>query len=168
MTGPSYASAAAAASPNRRQTVAQHHVQDLYTPPPTSMPLVAALYLLDNPLFTQTNLNQVSLITKDYLQNWLVWAYHQPVVQEETRRLQLALRMAADQYQLQVPKLNDEHSDASPVDSSPLSDEKQPLVLRDNVVIWEGRLTKEGETACCAVPERFYEVKITDACILLA
>jgi hypothetical protein len=164
MTGPSYATAAAGISPVSRHAGPQHQVQDLYTPTPTSMSLVAALYLLDNPLFTQTNLVQVSLITKDYLQNWLVWAYHQPVVPEETRRLQLALRMAAETYQLQVPKLNDEYNDASPVDSSPLSAKEQPLVLRDKVVLWVGKEMKEGEVPCCAVPARFYEVKNHECC----
>ena len=111
-------------------------------------------------MFTKTKFHQVFLIPKDYLQNWLVWAYHQPVPKGELRRQQLALRMAAESYKLVVPKLDAKYEDPGPIDSSSLSDPTYPLLLRERVVIWDGQKPKDGESACCAVPERYYEVSL--------
>ena len=139
----------------------QHANQELYSPPPTTMTLLAALLLLDNPLYTKTVFNKVFLLSKGYLQNWLTWAYHQPVPPGEIRRLQLAVRLAAESLSLPVPKLNDRFQDPGPIDSTSLSHDECPLVLRDNVVVWNGTQEEgNGMTISCAVPERFYEVRI--------
>jgi hypothetical protein len=132
------------------------------------MTLVAALYLLENPLFTKTKYDKVFLIPRGYLENWILWAYHQPVPQEEMRRLQMGLRMAAEGYSLTIPKLNDAFNDPGPIDSSILSSKGNLLVLRDNVIVWDGA-DKPGKdnVYCSAVPERFYEVSYSE-CLLLA
>jgi hypothetical protein len=157
MTSQPSSFAAAAVSPSVQEDNANQDLE-LYSPPPSSMTLVAALFLLGSPLFTITVFNKVFLLPKDYLENWLIWAYHQPVPPKETRRQQLALRKAAEGLALKVPKLNDPYHDPGPIDSSPLSDDHFPLVLRENVVVWDGTQANENVTLACAVPERFYEV----------
>ena len=135
--------------------------EDLRFPPPTTMPLQAALLLLENPLYTKTVFNKVFLLSKDYLVNWLTWAYHQPVAPEEIRRVQLAIRMAAENASLPVPKLNDPYKDPGPIDSTCLSCDGLPLVLRDNVVLWDGTQNEGVDLVlACAVPEGFYEVRM--------
>mmetsp|Transcript_30782 Transcript_30782/g.45536 ORF Transcript_30782/g.45536 Transcript_30782/m.45536 type:complete len:1052 (+) Transcript_30782:47-3202(+) len=160
MTTPSYA--AAAQPPIRRENGS---MQNLYTPPPTSMTLVAALLLLDNPLFTKTKFDRVYLLPRPYVQNWILWAYHQSVPNDETRRLQLALRMASEYFRLTMPKLGDDFHDPGPIDCSTLAEETRPLVLKENVEVWDGKENeKTGEEEksdlvyCCAVPERFFEL----------
>jgi hypothetical protein len=158
MTSQPSSFAAAVSSSVHDDNANQDLYLELYSPAPSSMTLVAALLLLDSPLCKITEFNEVYLLSKDYLQNWLTWAYHQPATTGETRRQQLALRKAAEGLALQVPKLNDPYHDPGPIDSSPLSDDKYPLVLRQNVVVWDGTQTKEDLTLACAVPERFYQV----------
>lgn len=154
---PSYAATATAYEQDH-----QHVNQELYSPPPSTMTLLAALLLLDNPLYTKTVFNKVFLLSKGYLQNWLTWAYHQPVPPGEIRRLQMAVRLAAESLSLPVPKLNDPFQDPGPIDSTSLSDDECPLVLRDNVAVWDGTQQPEGGgmALSCAVPERFYEVRL--------
>jgi hypothetical protein len=157
----SSASSSYAAAANAYVQDHQHVNQELYSSPPTSMTLLAALFLLDNPLYTKTVFNKVFLLSKGYLQNWLTWAYHQPVLPAEIRRLQLAVRLAAESLSLPVPKLNDPFQDPGPIDATSLSHDDSPLVLRDNVVVWDGTQQEGGGiTLSCAVPERFYEVLI--------
>jgi hypothetical protein len=140
----------------------QQGIHELYSPQPISMPLIGALILLQSPLYSEEEVNKVFLLPKNYLQNWIIWAYHQPVISSgETRRLQLALRMAAERLFLKLPKLNDPHRDPGPIDATSLSEKENPLVMRENVYIWDGVRKESMENImACAVPERFYEVRL--------
>jgi hypothetical protein len=113
-------------------------VQELSTPPPESFTLVAALQLLD-PFDTKT---KVFLMTRSYLQNWLLWAYHQQVTKSETARVDAALKLAAERYGLTPPqealRHNMEYLDPGPMDNGFLSLEGHDLLLSPNVVVREG------------------------------
>jgi hypothetical protein len=113
-------------------------VQELSSPPPQSFTLVATLQLLD-PFDTRTD---VFLMTRSYLQNWLIWAYHQQVSKNETSRVDAALRLAAERYGLKAPQTVDidefAYADPGPIDVCMLSIEGHDLLLRPNVVIKEG------------------------------
>ena len=207
----SYASATAASATTATATATlskpsfASQVEELSKPPPTSLTLVASLQLLA-PLDTRTD---VYLMTRSYMQNWLIWAYHQKVPKVEASRVEAAVRLAADRLGLTPPCRDMPHSDPGPIDSSILSMEGHPLLLRPNVVAVghestegqqigmhqsnpddlrrvkslpetnhsdlkseEGRddaeeegvspiedVEKDGNFHCCAVPERFYEVR---------
>jgi hypothetical protein len=73
MTSQQSSFAAAAVSSSVQEDNANQDLE-LYSPPPSSMTLVAALFLLGSPLFTITVFNKVFLLPKDYLENWLIWA----------------------------------------------------------------------------------------------
>ena len=111
------------------------HLKQLLHPPPTSMVLVASLQLLTAPL---TPPHSVYLITPEYLQNWMIWAYHQSVPDLERARVKEILRLAAVRHQIQCPtKLDNNrgYSDPGPINSNDLSMEGHPLLLRPNAVV---------------------------------
>jgi hypothetical protein len=138
------------------------------------MTLVAALLLLEPPT------SAVYLMSCAYLQNWLRWAYRQPVTPGEMDRVKQALQIAADIYQLDL--IADEYTDPGPVDNRDLSMPGYPLLLRPQVQVPVSIGTRqrtnsvsgttnghgnpaEGEAenvkiSCCVVPERFYEVRM--------
>lgn len=138
--------------------------EDLFKPPPTSLTLAAALSLLDSPLVAKTMEQHVFLITKDYLQNYLYWAYNQPVPQDEVPRLQKALRQAAHFHRLKPPSINTtDYRDPGPIWNKELSDQNDPLLLREGVAVTCGQdalssTLKLSDVTCCAVPEPFYDV----------
>jgi hypothetical protein len=157
--------------------------EHLFTPQPTSMTLVAALLLLEPPT------TSVYLMSCAYLQNWLRWAYHQPVVPGEMDRVKQALQAAAEIHQLDL--IVDEYADPGPIDNRDLSMPGYPLLLRPQVgqlqlppsigtrrrtnSFMSGSTNGHGNYAddeeenvqisCCVVPERFYEVR-TDEPVL--
>lgn len=119
-------------------------VQELSTPHPESLTLQATLQLLD-PFDTKSD---VFLMTRSYLQNWLIWAYHQQVSKSETARVDAALRLAADRYGLVPPQdqhnyhvEGDPYADPGPIDAAFLSLSEghcHELLLSPNVVVKEG------------------------------
>jgi hypothetical protein len=139
MSAPSYATAAAfgptpkmASYPNTSGR--DNQLEELSRPPPTSMTLTATLQLLA-PLDTKTD---CFLMTRSYVQNWLIWAYHQKISKVEAGRVEAAVRLAADKLGLTPPSLDMEHTDPGPIDSSILSLEGRPLLLRPNAVVVDG------------------------------
>ena len=175
MTSPSYATAAATTDMNGPQQRLSF-MSDLYMPQPTSMTLVAALLLLEPPT------KSVYLMSKPCLQNWLRWAYHQPVAPGEMDRVKQALKLAANAHQLDITVV--EYTDPSPVDNGDLSVPGYPLLLRPEIdevqapenmqpLLQKAKSFKgdtkghghpaeaeNGKISCCVVPERFYEVRI--------
>lgn len=136
MTAPSYASAAAGvASPTHRtddgKTSLERQIEELSEPKPHSMTLVATLELLAPISESQ----DVYLVPRSYLSNWLVWAYHQKVAKTESQRVEAALRLAADQLGLDLPTLGASYVDPGPVDSSVLSKEGHPLLLKPDLEV---------------------------------
>lgn len=92
MTVTSYSDAVSDDGSGRSHNTDNARLEELLAPPPTSVTLVAALMLLDTPLAPRPsrtpngnrvvlprNDEYVFLLTRKYLQNWLCWAYHQPV-----------------------------------------------------------------------------------------
>ena len=177
---PSYAAAAAAPTMNSdtNHTAPRHSLtRDLYTPQPTSMTLMAALLLLEAPT------SHVYLMTHAYLQNWLRWAYQQPTPANEQDRVRQALQLAAEAFDLDLQ--SPECVDPAPVDNTKMSVPAHPLLLRPDVQVSEmyapGRSPRRASSIssldrlsngdhqssseggakiqCCAVPERFYEVR---------
>jgi hypothetical protein len=150
----SYASAAASSSyrSNSKQSSFALQVQELSDPPPESLTLTAALQLLE-PLNTNV---EVYLMSRSYIQNWIIWAYHQKVGKVESPRVEAALRLAADRLGLAEPALDMEYTDPGPIDSSLLSMEGHPLLLRPNVEVVDGLSLDEGNSF---VPESFRRVK---------
>jgi hypothetical protein len=174
------------ASPiNLKKTSMESQIAELSQPAPQSMTLIATLQLLV-PLDTKSD---VFLLTRSYLQNWLVWAYHQKVSKTEASRVEAAVRLAAERMGLAIPHLNMNHTNPGPIDSSLLSMEGHPLLLRPNVEIndpsrqrnipysiphvkslpdkephWcgpsENLDIKDDKFLCCAVPVSFYEVSL--------
>jgi hypothetical protein len=140
MTAPSYANAAAfGPTPKESSTYPKtsgrdSQLEELSRPPPTSMTLIATLQLLA-PLDTKTD---IFLMTRSYVQNWLIWAYHQKISKVEAGRVEAAVRLAADKLGLTPPSLNMDHTDPGPIDSSILSLQGFPLLLRHNVVVVDG------------------------------
>jgi hypothetical protein len=147
MTAPSYASAASKVSNpttpikngnghyNKPKTSTfDSQVQELSHPHPQSMTLMATLQLLE-PLETQ----DVFLMTRSYLQNWLIWASHQKVQKTETARVEAAVWLAADRMGFTVPpqqtSIKRNYSEPGPINASKLSIEGHPMLLRPNVKI---------------------------------
>jgi hypothetical protein len=129
---------------SKQQSSFDSQVNELSTPPPQSLTLVATLQLLD-PFDTTTD---VFLMTRSYLQNWLIWAYHQQVSKSETARVDAALRLAADRFGLVAPQDQqnyhvdgDPYADPGPIDSAFLSLSEShchELLLSPNVVVKDG------------------------------
>lgn len=146
MAGPHLSSNGAATAPaggsstSKASSDFDAQVQELSTPPAQSFTLVATLQLLD-PFDTRSD---VFLMTRSYLQNWLIWAYHQQVAKNETSRVDAALRLAAERYGLRPPQtvVSDEfaYADPGPIDVCFLSIEGHDLLLKPNVVVKEGEL----------------------------
>lgn len=109
------------------------HLRQLLYPPPTSMVLVAALQLLTGPLSPP---HSVYLMSPSYLQNWILWAFHQTVPEGEKNRLKEILRLASVRYKLQTPMLDMIFDDPGPINANDyLSMEGHPLLLRPNVTV---------------------------------
>ena len=106
-------------------------LEELSKPEPQSMTLIATLQLLA-PLGTKTD---VFLLSRSYLQNWLIWAYHQKVAKTESSRVEAAVRMASECMDLPLPHAEMAYDDPGPIDSSILSIEGHPLLLRPNVEV---------------------------------
>eukprot|EP00977_Amphora_coffeiformis_P001681 scaffold316_cov158-Amphora_coffeaeformis.AAC.5 len=185
---PSYAAVALAdinVSDNRATATspAQSAIKRLSQPPPSSFTLVAALQLLEPVEAGQT----VYLLPPSYVQNWLTWAFHQLVPEDEEGRVKEALRLAAVQFGLVPPMEKANYTDPSSIDiATALAVEGHPLVLDptvrlkqklngslktgpmrqlsfDNLTIRDGP-TSNGDSKhesrvreCLAVPEAFYE-----------
>jgi hypothetical protein len=120
-------------------------VQELSEPIPESFTLTATLQLLD-PFDTKTS---VYLLTRSYLQNWLLWAYHQTVSKSETSRVDAALKLASERYGLTNPQdavqqYHMDYLDPGPIDVGFLAMEGHDLLLSPNVVVKEGRLHKQS------------------------
>ena len=120
-------------------------VQELSEPTPESFTLTATLQLLD-PFDTKTS---VYLLTRSYLQNWLLWAYHQTVSKSETSRVDAALKLAAERYGLTNPQdaiqqYHMDYLDPGPIDVGFLALEGHDLLLSPNVVVKEGQLHKQS------------------------
>jgi ubiquitin carboxyl-terminal hydrolase 8 len=134
----SYAAAAAGVRPTQGSTLnpmapppfwsssqhQQHRVRQLMDPPPTSMTLMAAVQLLQG-----SSAGSVFLMEIAYVQNWFVWALHQPVPSFEKSRASEALRLAALELGLIPPAPTMEYHDPGPIDSTALSVEGHPLLL---------------------------------------
>jgi hypothetical protein len=137
MTAPSYASAAAQMSSpstptnNHGKTSFEQQVMELSRPQPQTITLIATLQLLDS-LETRTD---VFLMRRSYMQNWLVWAYHQKVIKTEASRVEAAVRLAAERLGLKAPYTDMEHTDPGPIDASIFSIEGHPLLLKPEVVV---------------------------------
>ncbi|KAG7349657.1 ubiquitin carboxyl-terminal hydrolase [Nitzschia inconspicua] len=132
------------ATTNKTSADFDAQVQELSSPPPESFTLVSSLQLLD-PLDTKTS---VFLMTRSYLQNWLLWAYHQQVSKSETSRVDAALKLAAERYGLTAPQeaLQNhlDYADPGPMDASFLSLEGHDLLLSPNVIVKEGNVIKQS------------------------
>lgn len=154
MTATSYSDIVAGDVSSRSLNSDNAFRQELFTPPPTSVTLVAALMLLDTPLAPRPsrtpdgslviprNDEYVFLLTRKYLQNWLCWAYHQPVSREESERVKRALQMAASIHKLTPPTESSTYEEPGPIDSTQLSVLGHPLLLRPHVIV--GR-TENGD-----------------------
>lgn len=86
--------------------------------------------------------DHVYLLTRPYLQNWICWAYHQPVPAAEQERVKRALRLASKDLELKSPEDFTVSSilpyqDPGPIDTSPLSLLGHLLLLRPNVIVGE-------------------------------
>jgi hypothetical protein len=102
------------------------------------MTLTAVLHLLA-PLDGHSD---VYLMTRSYLQNWLIWAYNENVPKTETQRVQTAVRLAADQLGLTPPSFRSKYNDPGPVNNMSLSMEGSPLLLSPNVSVRDGTKNK--------------------------
>eukprot|EP00980_Cylindrotheca_fusiformis_P028571 scaffold22612_cov138-Cylindrotheca_fusiformis.AAC.5 len=161
----------------------ESQVKELSEPPPQSLTLTAALHLLA-PMEENSD---VYLMTRSYMQNWLIWAYHEKVPKGETQRVQTALKLAAERLGLQAPNFQLPFNDPGPVNNSSLSEEGFPLLLNSNVILRDGSSSKsdliprahslpldnpandselldsnldmDGDNiVCCAVPAKFYAI----------
>lgn len=107
----------------------EERIRALWHPMPSSWTLTTALHLL-SPFAPSST---VYLMTGDYLQNWLDWAYHQPVPEDEQTRLHQAIRLAAVDFGLTPPHPDmlpdDEYDDPGPLDATALAVEGHPLLL---------------------------------------
>jgi hypothetical protein len=179
MTAPSYAKAASSgmtmgtvgagtvgsSSPMAARAAAKADVsfelqlRELSQPNPRSMTLTATLHLLA-PL-NNTEMD-VFLMTRSYVQNWLIWAYHQKVPKVEASRVEAAVRLAAARLGLTPPTLDMEHTDPGPIDvASKLSLEGHPLLLLPNVEVVDGKTKQQDAAALAAlhVPDSLRRVK---------
>lgn len=142
----SYASAAASqfATPNKENAKMNgesttsfkssilSQIEELSTPPPQSLTLTAVLRLLEPLEETQPD---VFLMTRSYMQNWLIWAFHQKVATTESARVEEGIRLAAERLLLTTPHTNMPYENPGPIDASILSLEGHPLLLRPNVTV---------------------------------
>lgn len=109
------------------------HFKQLINPPPTSMVLSASLQLLTGPLVPPHN---VYLMTQQYLQNWINWAFHQSVATPaEQERLKEVLRLAAIRLRLRCPTRDSTYADPGPINSNELSMQGHPLLLRPDATV---------------------------------
>lgn len=109
----------------------RNQIRELSKPQPRAFTLTAALYLLE-PLESEQD---VFLMSRSYLQNWLVWAYHQKVAKTESARVEEAIRLAAERMGLTTPRLNMKYNNPGPVDVGVLAVEDNRLLLRPHVVV---------------------------------
>lgn len=126
----------------------ESQVKELSQPPPQSLTLTAALHLLA-PMEEHSD---VYLMTRSYMQNWLVWAYNENVPKAETQRVQTALRLAADLLGLLPPTFQLNFNDPGPVNNSSLSAEGFPLLLNPNVILRDGISNKGSKTVDDLIP----------------
>jgi len=109
------------------------YLRQLTDPPPTSMVLVACLRLLTAPLVPPHN---IYLMTQAYLQNWLNWAYQQPLASaNEKDRLKEVIRLAAIRHSLACPTPETQYSNPGPIDGNDLSMQGHPLLLRPDAAV---------------------------------
>lgn len=138
-------------------------LHDLYQPQPTSFHLSAALLLIETSIRCKNDENTdngelrnadeekkeanegcqpekyVYLVPRSYLTKWIAWADHQTVPTTERSRLRLALRMAAEIYDIPLLSTSpDEIEKPGPIDCASLSLPGSPLLLRPNVVHGKG------------------------------
>lgn len=128
--------------PLARQSL-ESQVKELSHPAPQSLILTAALQLLA-PLNSHSD---VFLMTRSYMQNWLIWAFHEVVPKTEKQRVQTAIRLAADRLGLRPPSFHSKYTDPGPINNSDLSIEGFSLLLKPNVVVRDGtqeRLAGQG------------------------
>lgn len=116
---------------NTKQSI-MSQIAELSRPTPQSYTLTAVLKLLE-PL--EENQPDVFLMTRSYLQNWLVWAFHQKIPATESTRAEAGLRLAAERMGLTPPYHGMQHDNPGPINSSILSMEGHPLLLRPNVTV---------------------------------
>lgn len=107
-------------------------IEELSTPRPQSLTLTAILQLLEPLEETQPD---VFLMTRSYVQNWLIWAFHQKVTKTESGRVEEGARLAAERLHLTTPQPNMPFENPGPIDASILSLEGHPLLLRPNVTV---------------------------------
>lgn len=110
-------------------------IQELSQPPPESLTLTAVLQLLEPLEETQPD---VFLMTRSYVQNWLIWAYHQKVNKTESARVEEGIRLATERLGLATPRINMKYENPGPINSSILSMEGHQLLLRPNVTVRDG------------------------------
>lgn len=110
-------------------------IEEFSDPPPQSFSLVATINLLEPLEETQPD---VFLMTRSYVQNWLVWAFHQKVNKTETVRVEEATKLAARRLGLTTPRIGMAYQDPGPIDASMLAAEGDPLLLRPNVTVKDG------------------------------
>ena len=105
-------------------------------------------------------------MTRDYLQNWISWALHQPTPPDEVHRVKKALQLAAEAQGL---TLESAFTEPGSIDAFPLSVEGHPLLLKPNMVVGPPKSVENGTSPlyCCAVPKRFYEVRANFDCYLV-
>ena len=97
------------------------------------MVLVASLQLLTAPLVPP---HKVYLMTHHYLQNWLNWAFHQPISSRgEQDRLSEVLRLAAIRHSLACPTRDTTYADPGPINANDLSMQGHPLLLRPDAAV---------------------------------
>lgn len=125
-------------------------IKELSEPPPQSFSLVAAIKLLEPLEETQTD---VFLMTKSYVQNWLIWAFHQKVNKIETVRVEEATKLAAKRMGLAIPRHGMAYHDPGPIDSSTLAMAGHPLLLRPNVTV------KDAQPESLSLPSALRRVK---------
>ena len=182
MAEAAYAAAAATAAPRTNGSRKHSFTSDLFTPQPQSFTLTGALLLLE-PLDTKRT-KSVFLMSRDYLENWVRWAYQQPVPPNETDRVRRALKLVAEAHQFDLS--NPECSDPGAIDNRELSIPGHPLLLRPEVEVGEpqsalnprthrrvasfnavtnghGNAAEESSDSekvhCCVVSDRFFGVR---------
>lgn len=125
-------------------------IKELSDPVPHSFSLVAAIKLLEPLEETQPD---VFLMTRSYMQNWLIWAFHQKVNKTETARVEEAAKLAARRMGLVVPRVGMAYHDPGPIDASILAMEGHPLLLKPNISV------KDGLAESMSVPSVLRRVK---------
>jgi hypothetical protein len=164
MNAPSYASAAAQVSgpstpPNNHgKTCFEQQVQELSQPQPQTITLIATLQLLA-PLEPRTD---VFLMRRSYMQNWLVWAYHQKVIKTEASRVEAAVRLAAERLGLKAPYTDMEHTDPGPIDASIFSIEGHALLLKPEVVVVDDSTKKQTDLEIPDIIRRVKSLPMTE------